>query len=346
LINSTSIKKILLISISIFGEASSLIFLYFIKYRIYNLSLSNFDLSYIGNILNLIISGLIIVILILSIFIQKHLKLVNLQVYLNLLFLSVLLLLLLAILLAKDFYTLRMLSKNDYEFEKIVSVLVWLIYFFIKLFGLNYLFLRFVHIKQALIPKVFLLSAFYSSAIIVFAFLKIFITSKSGEEYFLKKDEKFDAIIVLGAAVWKGNIPSPIYEGRLNKAIDLLDRNFSNRVILTGSNAPFELSEAKVGKNYLEKRGISPSIIYIEETTTSTIEQMHFIRSEVINEKKFTRVLVVSDAFHLPRVIEIAKFLSIEIKVARSNLNIEFINNIWYRIKESVLITIFWLFAV
>ena len=346
MINSSSIKKISLILIAIFGEIASIIFLFFVKYRTHNLSLNNLDLGYIGNILNLIVTGLIVLILTLSLFAQKKIKLADVQIYLNLLFLSVLFLLLLALLLAKDFYTLKMLSTNQYELEKVVSVLVWLIYFFIKLFGLNYLLLRLLQIKQALIPRVFLFSSLYSFGIIVYAFLKIFITSKTGEEYFLKKDEKFDAIVVLGAAVWKGNVPSPVYEGRLNKAIDLLDKNFSNRIILTGSNAPFELSEARVGKKYLEAKGISPTKIYLEESTTSTIEQMHFIKNEVIGEKRFNKVLIVSDAFHLPRVIEIAKFLSIDLKVARSNLKVELMNNIWYRIKEAVLISIFWLFGV
>ena len=346
MINSSSIKKISLILIAIFGEIASIIFLFFVKYRTHNLSLNNLDLGYIGNILNLIVTGLIVLILTLSLFAQKKIKLADVQIYLNLSFLSVLFLLLLALLLAKDFYTLKMLSTNQYELEKVVSVLVWLIYFFIKLFGLNYLLLKLLQIKQALIPRVFLFSSLYSFGIIVYAFLKIFITSKTGEEYFLKKDEKFDAIVVLGAAVWKGNVPSPVYEGRLNKAIDLLDKNFSNRIILTGSNAPFELSEARVGKKYLEAKGISPTKIYLEESTTSTIEQMHFIKNEVMGEKRFNKVLIVSDAFHLPRVIEIAKFLSIDLKVARSNLKVELMNNIWYRIKEAVLISIFWLFGV
>lgn len=346
MINSSSLKKISLILIAILGEVASLVFVYFIKYRTHNLSLSTLDLSFIGNILNLIITVSIVLVLIISLFAQKRIKLIDLQIYLNLLFLSILFLLLITFLLAKDFYTLKMLSPDEYEFEKVVSVLFWLIYFFIKLGSLNFLVLKLSGVKHALIPKIILLIAFHSAVIIIFAFFKIFITSKSGEEYFLKKEEKFDAVVVLGAAVWKGNIPSPIYEGRLNKAIDLLEKDFSNRVILTGSNAPFELSEAEVGKNYLKQKGVNPKKIYIEETTTSTIEQMHFIKNEVIGERRFKKILVVSDAFHLPRVIEISKFLSIDIKVARSNLKIELLNNIWYRIKESILLAIFWLFAV
>ncbi len=339
-------KKFLLIVSGIFGELSSLIFLFFIKYRTHNLQLSDVNLLYTGNFLNLILGGLIILSLVLNLFRLKKLKLVELQVYLNSLFLSILLLLVLAILLSKDFYVLSMFKSDEYEFEKIVSVLVWIIYFIIKSFSLNYLLFKIISVKHALIPKNFILIAIYFGLIIIIAFIQIIVTTKTGDEFKLKKDEKFDAIVVLGAAVWKGNVPSPVYEGRLNKALYLFKEKFSDKIIVTGSNAPFELSEAEVGKIYLESKGINPEKIELEKKTTSTIEQIHFIKRTLMKERKFKKIIVVSDGFHLPRVIEIAKFLSLDIRVSRSNLKTELINNLWYRIRESVLITIFWLFAV
>lgn len=336
----------MLIVSGIFGELSSLIFLFFIKYRIHNLQLSDINLFYTGNFLNLILSGLIVLSLVLNLFRLKKIKLVEIQVYLNSLFLSILFLLILAVLLTKDFYVLSMFESDEYEFEKIVSVLIWIIYFIIKSFSLNYLLFKIISVKYALIPKNFILIALYFGLIILIAFIKIIITTKTGDEFKIRKDEKFDAIVVLGAAVWRGNIPSPIYEGRLNKAFYLFSEKYSDRIIVTGSNAPFELSEAEVGKIYLKSKGINPDKIELENKTTSTIEQIHFIKKTLMKERKFKKVLVVSDGFHLPRVIEISKFLSLDIRVSRSNLKTELINNLWYRIRESVLITIFWLFAV
>lgn len=346
MIKSNSIKKILLIFLGIFGEISSLIFLYFIKYRTHNLKLFDLNIFYTGNFINLIFAVLIILLLLLNVFRLKKLKLIEIQIYLNLLFFSILLLLILVLLLSKDFYVISMFQSNDYELEKVVSVLTWIIYFVIKTFSLNYLMLKTIGVKRALLPKNFILIAIYFGLIILFAFIKIFIISKTGIQYQLHKGEKFDAIVVFGAAVWKGNIPSPIYEGRLNKSFELYKEKYSNKIILTGSNAPYELSEADVGKNFLEAKGINPSNLESETKTTSTIEQVHFIERELIEKRGLKKILVVSDGFHLPRVIEIAKFLSVDIKVVRSNLKIETITNLWYRIRESVLLAIFWLFAV
>lgn len=341
-----SLKKVFLILLGIFGEAASLIFLFFIKYRTHNLKLSDLNVFYTGNFINLLISSLIIIMLLLSLFRLKKLKLLEIQIYLNSLFFSILLLLILALLLTKDFYAIKFLQSNEYEFEKVFSVLIWIIFFIIKGFSLNYLLLKILQAQRALIPKNFILISIYFGLIILFAFFKIYITSKTSIQYQLKKNEKFDAIVVFGAAVWKGNIPSPIFEGRLNKTFELFEKKYSNKIILTGSNAPYELSEAEVGKIYLQDKGISSSNIEIENKTTSTIEQVHYIKRELIEKKGLRKILVVSDGFHLPRVIEIANFLSVDIKVVRSNLRIETITNLWYRIRESVLLAIFWLFAV
>jgi vancomycin permeability regulator SanA len=206
--------------------------------------------------------------------------------------------------------------------------------------------LKILNIKRALVLKNFILISVYFAIIIFIAFVKINFVTRTGEEFLFNKGEKFDAVVVLGAAVWKGNIPSPIYEGRLNKAYELLNKKFASKIFLTGSNAPYELSEAEVGKIYLEKKGVKPEQIELEEKTTSTIEQIHYIKREIMAKRKLNKLIVISDAFHLPRVIEIAKFLSVDFKVARSNLKIEFINNLWLRIREAVLLSIFWLFAV
>ncbi|MCX8057212.1 MAG: YdcF family protein [Ignavibacteria bacterium] len=345
--NSTSfIKKFFLILVGILGEVSSLIFIYFIKYRTHNLSLDKINLFYSGNFLNLLLSSLIVLSLLINFFRIKKIKLVELQIYLNALFLSVLMLLILAILLARDFYVLGMLKTEVYEVEKVISVILWIVFFIIKLFSLNYLVLKIFGIKSGLVPKNLILISAVFALIISFAFMKIYFISKVGDEFYLHKGEKFNAIVVLGAAVWKGNIPSPIYERRLITAYNLLNKGFADKIILTGSNAPFEFSEAKVGAIYLRKMGVDSLKLEFEEKTTSTIEQIHFIKRELIEKRNYKKILVVSDGFHLPRVIEIAKFLNVELKVVRSQLKIEFINNIWYRIRESVLLAIFWLFAV
>ncbi len=346
MIKTNNLKKIILILICLLGEISSLIFLYFIKYRTHDLALNQIKINYTGNILNLIIAASIILLLFILLINFSKTKLVEVQVYLNILFFSVFLLLILALLLSRDFYVLRLIKSDEYEFEKIVSVLVWLIYFLLKLFSLNYLLLKVLKVQRAVFPKNFILSSIESGLIILFAFVKIFIISKTGDEFIFAKNEKFDAIVVLGAAVWSKNIPSPIYEGRLKKSIELIKNHKSAKIFLTGSNAPFELSEAMVGKLYLLANGIDSTRIEIEENSTSTIEQIHFIKKELIGSNRYKKIIVVSDGFHLPRVIEIAKFLNVDLKVARSSLKIEFVNKIWYRIKESVLLSIFWLFAV
>ncbi len=346
MINAATIKKFSFLIISIIGELASFVFLVYVKYRIHNLPLESIDFSYTGNVLNLITSLSISLILVYNFFRIKKLKLLDIQIFLNLLFLSILLLVVISLLLSKDFYVLSMLEIDEYKFEKIVGVLLWLMFYLVKTGSLFFLLLRTFNVKKILLPKILLFSVFSFGVVIIFSFIKIFLISKTGDEYYFLRDEKFDAVIILGAAVWRGDIPSPIYEARLKKGFELINKKYSDVIVLTGSNAPNESSEARVGKVYLEKIGLPPDKIVIEEKTTSTIEQIHFIKNEMMQKRKLRKVVIVSDAFHLPRVIEISKFLSVDLKVVRSSFNITIINNIWFRLKESVLLTIFWLFGV
>ncbi|MFN4174641.1 MAG: YdcF family protein [Parachlamydiaceae bacterium] len=86
---------------------------------------------------------------------------------------------------------------------------------------------------------------------------------------------------MLGAAVWSDNKPSPILAARVDKAIDLM-KNFNvEKVYFTGSNAPGELSEAEVALNYLKSKNVSADNVITETNTTSTTEQIQFIKNKM-----------------------------------------------------------------
>ena len=57
-------------------------------------------------------------------------------------------------------------------------------------------------------------------------------------------------------------------------------------------------------------------------------------------------IIVVSDSYHLPRILEISKFYNIEVKVAASKKVLDFDSRLYNRIRESVALIIFWSFAL
>jgi vancomycin permeability regulator SanA len=85
----------------------------------------------------------------------------------------------------------------------------------------------------------------------------------------------------------------------------------------------------------------------MENVTSSTSDQISWISKELItNQKDNEDIIIVSDAYHLPRAIEISKFYNLDIKVAESAHKQEIKDKIFTKIRESIAIFNFWNFAL
>ena len=114
-----------------------------------------------------------------------------------------------------------------------------------------------------------------------------------------------DYVIVLGAQ-WKSNGPSYVLQKRLDKALEYLQDNPDTLVIVSGGQGANEpISEAEGMKQYLEERGIGEERILVEDTSTSTYENLLF-SSELI-DKEADRVVLVTNNFHMYRARGIAR---------------------------------------
>ncbi|NNJ51822.1 MAG: YdcF family protein [Ignavibacteriaceae bacterium] len=152
--------------------------------------------------------------------------------------------------------------------------------------------------------------------------------------------------VVLGAAVWTGNLPSPTLAGRVDKSLELLRNGYSGKILVTGSSAPGEMTEAEVAYNYILANGIDSSKISIETKTTSTSEQVQFIKNELSESENIGEIIVISDSYHLPRVIQISRFFDLNIKVAESRHTLDFKDKLYNKVRESIALFIFWCFAL
>lgn len=339
-----TLKKLALLFIGLIGESVSVVLWLFVKYRIHGLPFSSLDLTNAGNLLIIIIASISIVMLLTTLFFISRIKLKNLQVYLSLLFTMILILLVQAIFLTKDINLIEVIDNSGYEFRKVFSSIIWGIFLFIRLFIINYLFFNLIRANHLVFIKSLILIFIYVGILILYSFVFIFIFSRTSENYLYKSDAVFDTGVVLGAAVWSKDEPSPVFRARLDKAYELYKKGNLRTILVTGAKAPGELTEAQVGNAHLLSLGVASERILIEEKSTSTIEQIHFVNNQLAKKNK--SLCIISDAFHLPRVHEISNFIGMKIKLIRSNYRLELFTNIWYRTRESVLLLIFWLFGV
>ncbi len=156
---------------------------------------------------------------------------------------------------------------------------------------------------------------------------------------------KYDAGVILGAAVWSGNRPSPVFRERIKRGYELLDEGIVEFLVLTGGNAPNELSEAEVAKQELLKLGADPTSIALEKQTSSTVEQILFIRDE-LTKQKWESFVIVSDQFHLKRALEICAFNDIAAVGIASESPLGPTNLAIYHLRESAALLLYWMYGL
>jgi uncharacterized SAM-binding protein YcdF (DUF218 family) len=123
--------------------------------------------------------------------------------------------------------------------------------------------------------------------------------------------ESADAAIVLGAAIYN-DAPSPVFQERINHAINLYESGRVKFLIFTGGfGAGEKWSEAAVGRNYAIGKGVPAERIFIEEESRTTFQNLYFAR-EIMRRDELKSALIVSDPLHIKRATTMARDLEIE----------------------------------
>lgn len=117
---------------------------------------------------------------------------------------------------------------------------------------------------------------------------------------FREEPQVSDAIVVLGAAVWPGGQPSPALYARTTRAVDLYKRGYASHLVLTGGLGKNPPSEAEVMRRIAVGQGVPPEAIVVEDQAHSTWDSATLVAS-ICRDHGWSRVLVVSDPFHLAR---------------------------------------------
>jgi vancomycin permeability regulator SanA len=249
-------------------------------------------------------------------------------------------------------YLLTLIELPTLEFyvlgqpgEKIIEAALFTFYQFILFFSISFIWLNALRSDST----VFLRSLFNAVAMmiifLVIAFVFILTKGYSSDNWSLTKSDK-NVAVVLGAAVWSDNQPSPSLSGRVDKGIQLYTSQFVGSILLTGSNAPGEMSEAEVALEYARESGMDMEKVRYESLTTSTSEQIKYIKKHLFNDENINDVIVVSNAYHLLRIIEISKFFNINIKVAAPNSYLNYKKKLYMQLRESIALIVFWSFAL
>ena len=207
----------------------------------------------------------------------------------------------------------------------IISILSLCVFAFVlKFFFTGYTFLSFCLFFTAFIVLLYFVFSLFKNKttkilrIILTVLVSLFITALIISEIPIVntsvKREKSPSryCIVLGAAV-HGNIPSLVLRERINAAYDFLSQNPDSIAILSGGQGPGEnISEAQCMFEELMSMGIPRERLFLEDTSTSTIENISFSHNIIQELSPGTKdVTIISSETHLYRACLVAKDLGL-----------------------------------
>ena len=136
--------------------------------------------------------------------------------------------------------------------------------------------------------------------------LTVFLFSKRA-----RKTSNADVIIVLGAKIHPDGTPSNTLGYRLDAAKEAFDRKRAPAIIVTGGQGKDENEpEAKAMKRYLVNSGIAQDVIFEENTSRNTIENLRNAKA-IMKEKGYKTAVIATTDYHMDRARLIAKRLSI-----------------------------------
>lgn len=114
-------------------------------------------------------------------------------------------------------------------------------------------------------------------------------------------------IIVLGASVFSDGKLSPILKDRIDAGFELFQKNKAKQFLLSGDHKTDDYNEVDAMSNYLIEKGVPKDKILLDHAGYDTYDSMY--RSKAVF--KIPDAIVVTQQFHLPRTLFVAKNLEL-----------------------------------
>jgi vancomycin permeability regulator SanA len=337
--NHSSNKHLFL---STFISTFYLIVLSILKYNSNGLPIIKYDPYFFGNVLNILIWLVFLLgIIWYKIFSEKKKgEQFSLLTFIQLL--SIICLALVIIL----FYIFN-IEFSGYLFhipiKKIIIGMFYILSGICQIFSVVYIWSNIFSLKEYFFLKISYKTFLGGLFLLLLSLIVVWIYPATISDY---ENKKYTFALIPGAAVWSKNKPSPIFEGRIKKADELFKKNTINKIIVIGGNAPGEITEAEAAQRYLVNLGIPKQSIILEPITSTTSEQIKYLHTSKILQNPNEEILVISDGFHLTRIIQICKFYQINGIGIPSNHKLTIDKEIFYKLRESLALLLFWMFSI
>jgi SanA protein len=127
-------------------------------------------------------------------------------------------------------------------------------------------------------------------------------------------------IVVLGASVLRDGTPSNMLQERLDTTAELWRTGRAPLVLVSGDYDPVrEYDETEPMREALIRAGVAPEAIRVDRHGHRTLDSMIRVREEF----GFRDALVVTNGFHVPRAVYLARFHGIDADGVPADLGVK-----------------------
>ena len=161
-----------------------------------------------------------------------------------------------------------------------------------------------------------LLSMLFFLGVLILGFMNGHVINSCGSDVYslddfvageVASDAHYDAVIVLGCAVWD-NSASPMLADRLRTAAEVYKTGCADYVLVTGDSLePWKYDETGVMREFLIREGVPAESIVCDPLGLSTYESM----MRAVKEFGISSAVVVTTGFHCARSVYDSKMFGI-----------------------------------
>jgi uncharacterized SAM-binding protein YcdF (DUF218 family) len=121
-----------------------------------------------------------------------------------------------------------------------------------------------------------------------------------------------DAVIVLGAPPLGPGVPGPAIERRLDHAIAVFRARGAGHLVPSGGAVGAPPAEAEIMRTLALAKGVADGRIIVEDRARNTFENALYT-GLIMRRRGWRRVVVVTDAFHMPRALYVYRRLGLKV---------------------------------
>lgn len=150
-----------------------------------------------------------------------------------------------------------------------------------------------------------------------------------------RKIRNSDCIIVLGARVWPSGRMSNSLRYRCESALETWKRGSAQNIIVTGGQGSDEpVSEASAMRAYFMENGVPEGNVFVEDTSTNTIENFRNAK-KIMDMQGWKTAVAVTNDYHVQRAMWIAKAEGIDACAAAARSPDRISTRLYARFRES-----------